>query len=74
MTTEITPENIIVNDFDSLKRRIWREVNGHRSDLILAALRSVVDEVIWDTQRSYAEKFHDHLLKKEAEIKVADNV
>ena len=66
-------ENIIVNDFDSLKHRIWGQIGGHRSDLILAALRSVIDEVVWDSQHSYAEGFHDQLLEKEMKIKEAMN-
>ena len=58
-----TQENIVVNDFDSLKNRIWREINGHRTDLILAALRCVIDEVTWQSQEDRAPAIHKRLME-----------
>jgi hypothetical protein len=37
--------NIIVNDFDNIRSRIYLAVLGHRTDLCLAALHSVYKDV-----------------------------
>lgn len=60
MTTP--PTNIITNDFDALKRRINDEIQGHRIDLALAALRSVVDDVTWAAQEAKAPELHRMLM------------
>lgn len=70
-TTPETPktENIIVNDFDAIKRRIWREIGGHRTDLILAALRCIIDEVKWDAQRAQLPEIHRQIMEKATDAK-----
>jgi hypothetical protein len=38
-------DNIIVNDFDSIKHRIERQINGHRIDLVIGVLHVIIEEM-----------------------------